>query len=101
MDRKMIKWEPFNSVISSSKMIKDVLKEKEKIKKPILSEEQLLLINNQILEHFQTKEQVQITYYENGYINKITEYIKKIDSVNKKVYLTNGYIYFNQIIKIN
>ena len=59
MDRKMIKWEPFNSVISSSKMIKDVLKEKEKIKKPILSEEQLLLINNQILEYFQTKEQVQ------------------------------------------
>ncbi len=101
MDRKMIKWEPFNSVISSSKMIKDVLKEKEKIKKPILSEEQLLLINNQILEYFQTKEQVQITYYENGYINKITEYIKKIDSVNKKVDLTNGYIYFNQIIKIN
>ena len=38
MDRKMIKWEPFNSVISSSKMIKDVLKEKEKIKKPICTE---------------------------------------------------------------
>ncbi len=101
MDRKMIKWEPFNSVISSSKIIKDVLKEKERIKKPILSEEQLELINNQILEYYQTKEQVQITYYENGYINKISEYIKKIDSVNKKVYLTNRCIYFNQIIKIN
>ena len=37
-----------------------------------------------------------------GYKNiEKTEYIKKIDSVNKKVYLTNGYIYFNQIIKIN
>ena len=101
MDRKMIKWEAFNSVIYSSKIIKDVVKEKQKIKKPILSEEQLELINNQILEYYQTKEQVQITYYENGYINKISEYIKKIDSVNKKVYLTNRCIYFNQIIKIN
>ena len=31
MDRGMIKWEPFNSVVSASKIIKDVLNEKEKM----------------------------------------------------------------------
>ena len=101
MDRGMIKWEPFNSVVSASKIIKDVLNEKEKIKKPILSEEQIQNIAQRLLESYHEKENAEIFYYEDGYIKKIIEQIKKIDPVSKKVYLSSKNIYFSQIIKIN
>ena len=101
MDRGMIKWEPFNSVISSSKIIKNVLNEKEKIPKPVLSEDQIQNIAQRLLESYYAQDNAEIFYYENGYIKKIIEQIKKIDPVNKKVYLSNKNIYFSQIIKIN
>ena len=39
-DRGMIKWMPFNSVVSSKEIINSILKDKSKISMPILSEEQ-------------------------------------------------------------
>ena len=38
--RGIIKWRPFDSVISGNKVVKELLKERAKIKRPILSEEQ-------------------------------------------------------------
>ena len=60
IDRGMIKWEPFNSVIPSSKVIKDVMKEKNKIKKPILSEDQLKIIEQKLIESFNSCEETNI-----------------------------------------
>ena len=37
-DRGMIKWMPFNSVVSSKEIINSILKDKSKISMPILSE---------------------------------------------------------------
>ena len=43
-DRGMIKWQPFNSVYSSKKMMNSILKEKSKKEMPILSSDEIRTI---------------------------------------------------------
>lgn len=101
IDRGMIKWEPFNSVIPSSKVINKVIKEKNKIEKPVLSEEQLKTIEQKLIDSYNSNEKISVSYFQNGYIFNEKGTIKKIDYINKKVYLDYKYIYFSQITNIN
>ena len=39
-DRGMIKWMPFNSVVSNKEILYSLIKEKEKITKPHISEDE-------------------------------------------------------------
>lgn len=100
-DRKMLKWEPFNAVIPANKVINHLALNKEKIKKPELSDDQLKEIENKILDAFNLDIDINILYYENGYIKSIKEKIKKIDVTAKKVYLNHKTIYFSQIVRVN
>ena len=73
-DRGMIKWMPFNSVVSSKEIINSILKDKSKIN---------------------------ISYYQKGNINLINSYIKKIDFTYHKIYFENKTILFDQIVSLN
>lgn len=101
IDRGMIKWEPFNAVIPSKAVIKSLTHEKERIRKPNLSEDQIKEIENSILEAFNLDIEVTLSYYQNGYIYKLNSKIKKIDSLSRKIYFNNKILYFNQILRIN
>ena len=101
MDRKIIKWTPFDSVINSKKVIKEITHERERISKPILSEDQLKYIEDSIRDAYTNKDIININYYEAGYIHNIKSNINKIDYLNKIVYLNNKLLYFNQIISAN
>ena len=43
-DRGMVKWQPFDSLLSSKKVAREIIKEKNKVAMPTLSEDQLLNI---------------------------------------------------------
>ena len=100
LDRGIIKWQPFDSVTPSKKMVDKLLKEKQKISKPILSEEQLSNIQEKLFESYNNEIKTTIEYYKNGYIFKEIGVIHSIDLNSGKLVLNNKYIYFNQIIKI-
>lgn len=101
LDRGIIKWQPFNSVTPSSSIINKIIKEKQKINKPILSEEQFENIQNSLLEAYNNEIQTNIEYYKNGIILKESTIIKILDLSHNRIILnTNKIIYFNQIIKI-
>lgn len=99
-DRGMIKWQPFNSLINGNEVINSILKEKEKIKKPIISEEEKNEIEAKIIDAYFTQIIVNITYFKNGNLTKVEGRIKKIDQVYKLVYLNELKLLFNQIISI-
>lgn len=99
-DRGMIKWQPFDSVISGKLIVDSINQEKKKINKPILSEEEILNIENKIIDAFYCKYEITINYYTNGYVKSIKGKIKKIDHVTKMIYLNNITLLFNQIISI-
>lgn len=100
-DRGMIKWQPFNSVFSSKDIINSILKEKEKNEKPILSNDEINLIEKKLIAAFYCQNKIIIHYYTNGNIKTITSQIKKIDYITKIIYLNNIKLSFYQIISID
>lgn len=101
LDRGIIKWAPFNSVAPSKEIINKLTLEKQKISKPILSEEQLNALQKGLFEAYNNEIKTKIEYYKNGNILKEIAIIKVLDLSHERIILTNNkIIYFNQIIKI-
>ncbi len=101
-DRGIIKWIPFNTLITQKQIIDELTKEKQRIKKPLLSLEQQQEIAEKIIEAFYEQVEIEIIYFKAGYILKTTSLIKNIDYVLKKVILNNQQnLVFNQILNIN
>ncbi len=101
-DRKMIKWLPFDAVIDSNKIVNEIEKKKREIKIPILSEDNYIDIQNNILLASQNNLKVKIKFYSKGTIITIIDTIKNIDITKKRI-TTNSYsiIYFNQITDVS
>lgn len=100
IDRGIIKWQPFDSCFNSNTILKDINHLKERKKFPILSEEQLNLIEEKVWESYNLKLEVNISYYYDGNIKNITGKINGINVNEKKLYLNNIIVYFKQILNI-
>lgn len=100
-DRGMKKWAPFNSLTNTNKMKHDLNKQKISIKMPILSEDQLEKIDNNIKEAYYNKDIINIEYYLNGAIINKKGKIKLIDYNKKQIILSdNTKLYYKQIINV-
>jgi len=100
-DRGMIKWMPFNSVINGKDLVNSIEKEKNKIVKPTLSDEQIQDIENNILESMINKIPLNFTIYQGGFTKEIKGIVINIDSIKQKIYLDNHqYLYFREIISV-
>lgn len=100
-DRKMIKWQPFNSLMNSKQVVKEIIQDKGKIAMPILSDDQLSILEEKIILAYESGMKVNIKYYKNGYLYLINTNVKSIDKTNRKVFIKNNqYLYFNTIVDI-
>ncbi len=100
-DRGMIKWLPFNSIINGDEVVNSIEKEKRKIIKPTLSEDQIQNIEEYILESMINNIPITFKIYKGGFINEISGIVTNIDSVKQKIYLDNHkYLYFREIINV-
>lgn len=100
-DRGMVKWMPFNSLMNGRIIVNNLLDEKSKIKMPILSDDEIGEIENNIINAYYTQNKIIITYYKNGYLLKTKSLIKKIDYTRKIIYLDNNInLLFRQITNI-
>ena len=100
-DRGYIKWAPFNSVMNGKKIIREINKEKSKINKPTLSEDQIEFINEKIFEAYTNHLKVNLYIYKNENIEKLVGFVNNINIAKKYITFNTNYIYFNQILKIN
>ena len=100
-DRKMIKWQPFNSLMNSKQVVKEIIQDKGKIAMPILSDDQLSILEEKIILAYESGMKVNIKYYKNGYLYLINTNVKSIDKTNRKVFIKNNqYLSFNTIVDI-
>ena len=101
-DRGMVKWQPFDSLLSTKKMCSDILKKKNVKKMVILSEDQLNIIEKRIIASYYNKSLVNIIYYYNGNYFKKKSIIKYLDEYKKEIILNDGLvIHFGQIVNIS
>ena len=88
-------------MLNGQAVLKKLSEEKSKITKPILSDEQKILLEEKIIEFFEQKEKVNILYYEAGQTKILTGVITKLDPVKRKIFINNKTsLYFFNILDI-
>ncbi|HDR6759156.1 TPA: YolD-like family protein, partial [Bacillus cereus] len=75
--RKMVKWTPFAALTSQFDGIREMIKEQNKVTRPILTTEEKERIENMLLCSLVSEEEIMITYYEDGYL--LTSYMTVVD----------------------
>ena len=96
------KWNPFNAVAPGGYMVKEVMKEKNKVDMPILSEDQKMEIQERIFEAFNNQETIHITYFRGGNMYNIEGIIEKIDINSRKIVINSEIsVFFSQIVEIS
>ena len=100
IDRGIIKWQPFDSCYSSSKILKEIDDKKNRKIFPVLSEDQLIILEEKITTAYHLNENINIEYFYNGKITNVKGKIYFINYIDKKLFIDNKIIYFKQIINI-
>ena len=98
-DRGMKKWAPYSSLIEQATCLEEMKYERNKIAKPILSDDQKEKINF-VLQSYRKDQIVRIKFFNDGYLYFISTTIRRIDLENKKLVLENGKLDFTNIIDI-
>ena len=97
-DRGMIKWKPFNAVVPSKTLLKDL----PKVKKPNLSQDEIENYEEIIKISLYDDTPIEITYLYKNTIKKDIKTVIKLDSINKNIFFKDKTkINFRQIYKIS
>lgn len=100
IDRGIIKWQPFNT-IDNNQILKDITVSKNRIKFPILSEDQLKIIQEKVITAYNLKNIIQIDYFYDGKIWQIIGQINYLNITKKVLLINKNSIHFSQILKIS
>ena len=93
--RGMVKWSPFAAMLEQFAGIREIIKEKNKVTRPILTVEEKELIENMLLCSLLSEEEILITYYEDGYLLSSYMTVVDIDPSNSAVICTDAF--YNKI----
>lgn len=100
VDRKMLKWLPFQSLNAQGDDLKALYDDQFKRTKPVLSEDELVLLQYQFEEAFYTQSVIQVDVYTNDTITTYTGTITEVDSVSGYLTLNAVMIKTTEIIAI-
>ena len=98
-DRGMKKWAPFSSLIEQATCLEEMKYQRNKIAKPVLTEDQIEKINY-VLQSYKKGQIVNIKFYNDGYLYVVSTSIKRIDLENMKLILEKGKLDFSNLIDI-
>ncbi|OPA02030.1 3-oxoacyl-ACP synthase [Bacillus cereus] len=91
----MVKWTPFAAMPEQFAGIREIIKEKNKVTRPILTDDEKELIENILLCSLLSEEEILITYYEDGYLLSSYMTVVDIDPSNSAVICTDAF--YNKI----
>ncbi len=98
MQRKMVKWKPFNTLLKY-KDILDIERNRNLIDKPVIMEDRIIKIDN-ILKDANENTLVKVKYFNKGILFYITGNIKNVNEIEKYILINNTRIYYKNLIDI-
>lgn len=87
--RGRIKWNAFKTLPEQYEQLDQYVQDQNKIDMPILTEEQIHILNDKLNNKIQNKSSVSVEYYSDGYVYSISGYIKKVDTIESVLIITN------------
>lgn len=101
MSRGMIKWQPFSAVVPGNVLVNDILKKKNIVRMPILTEDKVLELEEKILISLENQNPIKIKLFRNGRMFLKEGIVCNINKYSKKITLNDGYsLFFSQIVEI-
>lgn len=101
MSRGMIKWQPFSAVVPGNVLVNDILKKKNIVTMPCLTEDKLMELEEKILISLDNQSPIKIKLFRNGRMFLKDGIVGNIDKLSKKITLNDGYsLFFSQIVEI-
>ncbi|PED57336.1 3-oxoacyl-ACP synthase [Bacillus anthracis] len=91
----MVKWTSFAAMPEQFAGIREIIKEKNKVTRPILTDDEKELIENMLLCSLLSEEEILITYYEDGYLLSSYMTVVDVDPSNSAVKCTDAF--YNKI----
>jgi len=82
------KWQPFKSLPQQYQILDDYIEEQNQIDMPLLSDEQVHILNDKLNMKIEYNAQANVTYWKDGYTFSIQGYIKKIDVIESTLIIT-------------
>ncbi|MDU0435893.1 MULTISPECIES: YolD-like family protein [Staphylococcus] len=79
--RGIIKWRAFKTIPEQYKRIDDFIEEQNKVDIPLLSDDQLHLINEKVQYKMKKNIVSDVSYWNNGYITTLQCYIRSVDTL--------------------
>lgn len=96
-DRGIKKWAPYKSLIEQEDSLRQLQTRSEKIERPILSSDEEEEINDILVNYH--SQPVEIKFYRNERIYKVTSIIQKIDVNNRRLVLEEKKIvYLSELV---
>lgn len=87
--RTNVKWQPFKTLPEQYEQLEQYIQDQNKIDMPILSDEQVQILNDKLNSKINNNSFTTIEYYKDGYTFSIQGYIKKIDVLESTLIITN------------
>lgn len=101
MSRSMIKWQPFSAVVPGNVLVNDILKKKNIVTMPCLTDDKLMELEEKILISLDNQSPIKIKLFRNGRMFLKNGIVGNIDKLSKKITLNDGYsLFFSQIVEI-
>jgi hypothetical protein len=88
IDRGIIKWAAFDALNGYHSMLKEMQHRLGKKAKPILSDDDYETLNQNIQEAIINQKEVELKYYDKGYIKTTYGIVKKLDFVSRIITLS-------------
>lgn len=79
--RGIVKWQPFKTMPQQYEMIDKYIEDQNKVDIPLLSDDQLQLINEKVQYKMKNHIVSDVSYWKNGYISILQCYISDVDTL--------------------
>ncbi|MEB9862195.1 3-oxoacyl-ACP synthase [Bacillus cereus] len=89
--RGMVKWTPFAAMPEQFAGICEIIKDKTKVERPTLTQDEQELIENMLLCSLLSEEEILITYYEDGFLLTSHMTVNDIDPLNESIICTDAF----------
>ncbi len=98
--RGMMKWQPFKSLSGQYRILEEHRKEKEKVTKPELSDDEIEDINN-LLVSLSKGDAVNVTYFDDGNIQHSIDNFIRCDTIERIIQLKTRRIQFDMLLSLS
>ncbi|HCT3180771.1 YolD-like family protein [Staphylococcus aureus] len=87
--RGIVKWQPFKTMPQQYEMIDQYIEDQNKVDIPLLSDDQLQLINEKVQYKMKNHIVSDVSYWKDGYISTLQCYISNVDTLEGIMLVTS------------